>query len=119
MLSDPQAVTISATPISLPRLEERANTHVYSNRDAGTDLYVTQTVDKVGTLRSSISLVKAELSTDPVTGLKSKVRPSVSVSTQQPVGTAAGSVEALYDALTTALEATTKALLKKVIGGEK
>jgi hypothetical protein len=119
VLADPQSATIGGTTTPLPRIEERAETHVYSDRVSGVTLYVTQKVDKNGTLRSSASLVKAEIVTDPVTGLKSRLLPSVTVSAQQPLGIAAGSAEALYDGLTTALNATTKALLKKIFNGEK
>ena len=119
MLTDPQSVSISGTAISLPRIEERADTHVYSNRDAGVDLYVTQKVDKKATLRSSVSLVKSVIVTDPVTGLKSKVPYSVTISDTLPLGVTSADVEALYDSLTTALGANTKALLKKFFGGEK
>lgn len=119
MLTDPQAVTISGTAITLPRLEERAETHVYSDRTNKVDLFVTQKVDKKGTLRSSASLVKSVIITDPVTGIKSLLPYSINVNQVQPLGVTAADVEALYDALTTALEASTKALLKKILNGEK
>lgn len=119
MLTDPQSVTISATAVSLPRIEERAATHVYSNRDAGVELFVTQKVDNKNTLRSSASLVKSVIITDPVTGIKSKVPYSVTISDTLPLGVTVADVEALYDALTAALGASTKALLRKIFGGEK
>lgn len=119
MLTDPQSATIGGTTTPLPRIDERAQTHVYSDRATGITLYVTQKVDVKGNLRTSASLVKPELLTDPVTGLKSRIEPSITVSANQPYGTAVGSAEALYDGLTTALNATTKALLKKILNGEK
>lgn len=121
MLTDPQSVTISGTATSLPRLEERSETNVYTNRDAGVDLYVTQKVDKkTGIMRSTTSLTKTVVITDPVTGLKSRSPYAISVSSlTPPTGVVVADVEALYDALTTALEASTKALLKKILGGER
>lgn len=119
MLADPQSVTIAGTATSLPRLEERANTHVYSNRAAGVDLYVSQTTDKNNVLRSSVSLVKTVVVTDALTGLQRRERPSVNISFQQPEGTTSTTVEDLYAALSNALEASTNALLKKITGGEK
>lgn len=119
MLTDPQSVTISGAATSLPRLEERADTHVYSNRDAKVDLFVTQKVDKNKIARSSTSLVQTINVTDPLTGLVSRARPSITVSSAIPEGVTVVQAEALYDALTGALEATTKALLKKILGGEK
>jgi hypothetical protein len=76
-------------------------------------------VDKKGIARSTTSLTKSSIITDPLTGLKSKVPYSVSVSSMIPVGITVAEAEALYDALTTALEASTKALLKKILGGER
>ena len=119
MLADPQAVTISSVAVSLPRLEERSETNVYTNRTENVDLYVTQKVDKKGISRSSTSLTKSTIITDPVTGLKTKSPYSITVSSMIPVGVTVAEAEALYDALTTALEATTKALLKKILGGER
>jgi hypothetical protein len=119
MLADPQSVTISSTAVSLPRLEERPETNLYQNRVENVDLYVTQKVDKKGIARSTTSLVKNTIITDPVTGLKSKVPYSISVGSMIPVGITVAEAEALYDALTTALEASTKALLQKILGGER
>lgn len=119
MLADPQSVTISGTAISLPRIDERANTHVYFNRDQNVTLYVTQTVDKKGVQRSSISLTDAEIVTDPITGIKSQPPFSVNINFALPLGTTVSAVEALYVGLTAALGASTNALLKKILGGEK
>lgn len=119
MLADPQAVTISGTAITLPKLEERPETNVYSSRNDGVDLFVTQKVDKKGIARSTTSLTKSSIITDPLTGLKSKVPYSISISSMAPVGVTVAEVEALYDAATTALEATSKSLLKKILGGER
>lgn len=119
MLTDPQTVTISGTARTLPRIDERAETHVYADRANGVTLYVTQKVDKKGTLRSSVSLVEAETPTDPITGLKSRIEPSVTVSVTQPFGADLTKLEARYVALNAALTASTNALLKKILGGEK
>lgn len=119
MLADPQSVTISGTATSLPKLETRPKTNVYQNRDAGVTLYVTQDVNKKGEARASASLVKNELYTDPVTGLKSIVPTSITVSSLISQGGSAATAEALYDALTGALSASTKALLKRFLAGEK
>jgi len=119
VLTDPQAVTISGTASSLPRIEERAETHVYANRDNAVQLFVTQKVDKNRTQRSSASLVQTVVVTDPVTGLKSLVPYSFTMSGTLPVGVTVANVEALYTALNTALSASTNALLKKILGGEK
>ncbi len=119
MLTDPQAVTISSVAVSLPRLEERPETNVYTNRTENVDLFVTQKVDKKGVARSTTSLVKYEIVTDVLTGIKSRSPYSISVSSAIPVGITVAQAEALYDALTNALEATTKALLKKILGGER
>jgi len=119
VLADPQSVTVFGTASTLPRLEERSDTNVYSDRTNGVDFYVTQKVDKKNTMRASVSLVKSVIVTDSITGLKSKVPYSVNINTVQPLGVLQSDVEALYDAITTALGASTKALLKKILNGER
>lgn len=119
MLADPQSVTVSGTATSLPKLETRPKTNVYQDRASGLTLYVTQDVNKKGEARASASLVKRELYTDPVSGLKSYNDTSITVSSLIPQGGSAATAEALYDGLTTALNASTKALLKRVLAGEK
>lgn len=119
MLSDPQSATISGTTSSLPKLEQRADTSVYSNVTDAIDLYVTQKVAKDGRRRATASLQKSLIITDPVTGLKSKVPYSVSVGISVPVGVATADVVALYTGHTNALEASTNALLTKIVNGER
>ncbi|DAD52083.1 coat protein [ssRNA phage Gerhypos.4_31] len=119
MLTDPQAVTISGTASSLPKLEQRADTSVYSNVADGVDLFVTQKVAKDGRRRTTASLQKSVIVTDPITGLKSRIPYSISTGTSYPVGIAATDVVALYTALNTALQASTNALLTKIINGER
>jgi len=119
VLTDPQSVTISGAARTLPRLEERSETNVYSDRANGVDLFVTQKVDKKGTARCSVSLVQTDIVTDPLSGEKSRVPTSVTMSSAIPIGKTAIDAEALYDSLTTALEANTKALLKRILAGER
>jgi len=119
VLADPQSVTISGTANSLPKTDVRARTNVYFNRDTNTTLYVTQDVNKKGDARASVSLVRSELFTDPVSGVKSMVPTSINVSATIPVGGSVATAEALYNGLTTALEATSNALLKRVLAGER
>jgi hypothetical protein len=119
MLSDPQSVTISGTASSLPKLEQRADTSVYSNVADGVDLFVTQKVAKDGRRRATASLQKSVIVTDPITGLKSKIPYSISVGISYPVGIAAADVVALYTAETTALGASSNALLTKIVNGER
>jgi hypothetical protein len=119
MLTDPQSVTISGTASSLPRVDERPETHVYSNFADSVDLFVTQRVAKDGRRRANFTLQKSTIVTDPITGLKAKVPYSVTTSISIPIGITSADMEALYTAQASALSASTNALLKKVIGGEK
>lgn len=119
MLTDPQSATISAVAVSLPRLEERPETNVYSNRTENVDLYVTQKVDSKNTARATISLVKSVIVTDAITGIKSRVPYSATVGLSQPLGVTNAEVEAVYDALIAALAASTKSLFKKLQAGER
>jgi hypothetical protein len=119
VLTDPQAVTISGNARTLPRLEDRPETSVYSDRANGVDLFVTQKVDKNGTNRSSVSLVRTAVVTDPLTDVKSQRPVSISISATIPVGFVIADAEALYVALTASLSASTNALLKRVLAGER
>lgn len=119
MLTDPQSVTISGTASSLPKLEQRADTSVYSNVTDGVDLFVTQKVARDGRRRATASLQKSVIVTDPVSGVKSRLPYSVSVGISYPIGVVAADVVALYTAETNALEATSNALLTKIVNGER
>lgn len=119
MLADPQSVTISGTATSLPRVDERPETFVYSNVTAGVDLFVTQKVAKDGRRRATLSLQKTVVLTDPLTGLKTRAPYSISVGVSYPQGVVDTDVAALYTGLAAALSASSNALLLKAIGGEK
>ena len=119
MLSDPQSVTISGTASSLPKLEQRADTSVYSNITDSVDLFVTQKVAKDGRRRATASLQKSIIVTDPITAIKSKVPYSVSVGVSFPVGIPVADVVALYTAEAAALTASSNALLTKIVNGER
>lgn len=119
MLSDPQSVTISGTASSLPRIDMRPETFVYSDVANGVDLFVTQKVAKDGRRRATASLQKSIIYTDPVTGLKSRIPYSVTQGVSYPVGVVVSDVVALQVALQAALSASTNALLTKIVGGEK
>lgn len=119
MLTDPQSVTISGTASSLPKLEQRAETSVYSNITDNVDLFVTQKVAKDGRRRASTSLQKSTIVTDPITGIKSRVPYSVSVGLSYPIGIPVADVIALYTAEAAALTASSNALLTKIANGER
>ena len=119
MLTDPQSVTISGTASSLPRLEMRPETNVYSSTADFVDEFVTQKVDKTGRRRSTISLQKSIIVTDPVSGIKTRVPYSVTMGASVPLGVTAADAEALFNALNTQLTASTNTLLKKILAGER
>ncbi len=119
MLADPQSVTIASVTSSLPRLEARPETNVYSSLTDFVDEFVTQKVDKQGRRRATISLTKSVIVTDALTGVKSRVPYSATVGFSYPIGVSATDVEALWTGLNTQLTASTNALLKKIIGGER
>lgn len=119
MLADPQTVTISGSARTLPRIDERPETHVYSDTTNGVDLFVTQKVDKTGRRRATVSLQQTVIVTDALTGLKTREPYSVSVGISKTPNVTNADAAALYTALSTALTAATNALLLKVVGGEK
>jgi hypothetical protein len=119
MLADPQAVTVSGTARTLPRIEERGDTFVYADVANGLELYVTQKVAKDGRRRSTISLQETVVVTDPLTAIKSRVPHSVSVVFSKTQDITGAQNVALLTALNTALSAATNALALKLEGGEK
>lgn len=119
MLADPQAVTVSGTARTLPRIEERGDTFVYSDVANGFDLYVTQKVAKDGRRRATISLQETVVVTDSLTAIKSRVPHSVSVIFSKTQDVTGAQTIALFTALSAALAATSNALANKLVGGEK
>lgn len=119
MLTDPQSITISGTTVSLPVTQETQTTRTYASFADGVTLYVSQQTDKKGTRRSTASLVKETVVTDALSGLSKRVSPSATVTFSIPQGASQTDVVDLFSAISTALSASTNALAKRVVAGER
>jgi len=120
MLADPQAVTISGTPYTLPKTDARSETNVYADLGNGVTLFGTQRVTgRDNRRRATVSLQKEKIAADPLTAVNQRVNASVTVSAAFPSGFTATEMEGIAAALITWLSASTNANLKKVLAGER
>lgn len=120
MLADPQSVTISGTAVSLPKIDTRPETNVYSSLPDGVTLFGTQRVTgKDSRRRATISLQKEKIAADALTAVNQRVAASVTVSFSYPSGFTSTEIEAHAVALINWLTASTNANLKKVLAGER
>jgi hypothetical protein len=120
MLADPQSITISGTAKSLPQTDILPETGVYFNKAEGLTLFVTQRVDKKDDRqRSSTSLRRDKVAADPLTAINSKIYGSTTISFAYPPGFTQAEIIADFTGLVSALQASTNALLVKVLNGER
>ena len=120
MLTDPQSVTISATPYTLPKIDARPETNVYADLGNGITLFGTQRVTgKDSRRRATISLQKEKIAADPLTAVNQRVNAAITFSASFPSGFTTTEMEGIATALVTWLTASTNANLKKVLAGER
>lgn len=119
MLADPQSVTISGSPVSLPRTGVGSNSADYTSADGANSLRVSQTT-KNAIQRTSISLRSNKIAADPLTAINKRLSANVAVQITAPQdGYSVAELTALLVALATALTASSAALATKILGGEK
>jgi hypothetical protein len=116
--ADPQSVTISGTPISLPRTSVGKDSSEYTSGDGLVALQASSQYAK--RTRRVIRLDHSKVTADPF-------RPSenVKVGTSMylvfdipPAGYTAADIKAIYDGFKTQLAASSDALITKLLGGE-
>jgi hypothetical protein len=116
--TDPQSVTVSGTPVSLPRILTGTAVGNFKSSDGNTEL----TLDPRGTSKRRRNVArlytKANV-TDPITGLVSVQGYMISITVDRPLtGITDAQVEASFAALSTWATATTNANFKKLAAGE-
>ncbi len=118
-LSDPQSVTIGATPVSLPRVSSGDYTATYSKDDGLVKLKIQHLPSKTST-RRSVRLETTDVAADPLmAGVNREVPFAITVSFQDPsVGLSLAAKKDKSIALLNALTASSGALLTKILGGE-
>ncbi len=116
--TDPQSVTVSGTPVSLPRILTGTSVGSFKSTDGNTEL----TIDPRGTAkrRRNVARLYTKVNvTDPITGLVSLQGYMISITVDRPlVGVTDAQVEASYVALSSWSTATTNANFKKLAAGE-
>lgn len=116
--TDPQSVTISGTPVSLPRILTGTAVGNFRSADGNTEL----TLDPRGTAKRRRNVARLYVKknvTDPITGLVSVQGYMISITVDRPLtGITDADAEALATALFTWATASTNSNLKKLIAGE-
>lgn len=116
MFSDPQSVTVNATPISLPRVSVGANTATYMAADGNLKMTISHSYGKRN--RRTARLDFRAIAADPLLdGVSKEYTMSAYVVIDHPVvGFANGTVEDNAQALLDTL--STPGVLTKILGGE-
>lgn len=119
MLSDPQSVTIAATPNSLPRVSTDGSSSLYQKDDGTVRLKVSQSPGKSRT-RRSVRLDYSKIAADPLlAGVNRQASMSAFVNIDVPnVGLTLTEQKDVVKALLAALTASSDAALIKILGGE-
>ena len=116
--NDPQSVTISGTPVSLPRILTGTAVGSFRSADGNTEL----TLDPRGTAKRRRNVARLYVKknvTDPYTGLVSIQGYMISITVDRPLtGITDADVDASFSALSTWSTASTNANFKKLAAGE-
>lgn len=117
-LSDPQSVTISGTPVSLPRTSSSPNAGEFTSGDGLVKEVVSH---QYGTRnRHLVRLNHSKVAADPFqSSLNAKYSMSTYIVIDVPqVGYTVAEAKAVVDGLLAQLSATSGTLITKIIGGE-
>jgi hypothetical protein len=119
-LTDPQTVTISGTPITLPRTYAQGSESKYTSSDGLVSLSVNHTLAKQGRERHLIRIDHSKLTANPNIPAEN-VKVSMAAYTVfdiPPAGYTDAEALAAWVGFNTLLTASTNALVTKVLGGE-
>lgn len=116
--ADPQSVTISGTPISLPRTSSGVNTGAFQSNDGNTKLTVSDTYGARN--RRMLRLDTTKVAADPLlSGTNNSYSMSAYLVVDTPkVGYSVAEAKAVVDALVAYLAASTGARVTQLLGGE-
>jgi len=119
-LTDPQTITISAVPITLPRTFAEGNESAYTSADTLVKLSVNHTSAKQGRNRHLLRIDHSKMTSDPFKPTEN-VKVSMAcyiVFDLPPAGYTVTESLAVYTGFKTLFTASSDALITKVIGGE-
>jgi hypothetical protein len=116
--TDPQSITISGTPISLPRTESGKNESVYTSADGLVDLSASHAYGR--RTRRVLRVDHSKITADPfIPAQNTKVSMSHYMVFDIPVaGYSNADVKAVYAGFKALYTASSDALIDKVLGGE-
>jgi hypothetical protein len=119
-LTDPQTVTISAVPITLPRTYSQGSESAYTSSDGLVKLSVNHNLVKQGRVRRLLRLDHSKMTSDPF-----KAAENVRVNTSMymvfdvpPAGYTNTEILAVYTGWKTLFTASSDAIITKILGGE-
>lgn len=117
--SDPQSITISGTPVSLPRVSSGENSGKFSSSDGLVDLLASHSYNK-SRIRRVLRLDHSKVTADPFVPAQNR---EVSMSTYMVfdvpnVGYANADIQAVYMGFKALYTASSDALVTKLLGGE-
>jgi hypothetical protein len=117
-LADPQSVTISGTPISLPRVSVGQNQSAYTSSDGLVTLGLASTYGR--RTRRVIRLDHSKITADPfIPATNTKVSTSQYFVFDLPVvGYTNAELKAIYDGFKAMFTASSDAAITKLLGGE-
>jgi hypothetical protein len=117
-LADPQSLTIGS-PVAVARVVSNPRSSTFVSADQTVSLLVEQTEPR-GTRRTRVAASRSIISTSPLTDLKSSEKATATLTIVRPANgafTEAQLIE-LVNSIPTLLQASTNAILKKVLAGE-
>lgn len=120
MYADPQAVTLSGTGVSLPRVPSAAPTRIGAFQSADGNLAMSvhqnQTANR---FRREIRLTQRKIAADPISATNKEVSASIIIVVDEPkVGFSDAELTALWNALSANVQAGTNAQFVRLLGGE-
>nr|UJQ85138.1 MAG: hypothetical protein 2 [Leviviridae sp.] len=119
-LADPQSVTINAVAVSLPRTSQGVNTGAFTSADGAVKLTATHVQNnKTGRYRRTARLDHSKIASDPLTAENTEFSMSMSVIFDVPKrGYTVTEQKQVVDGFIAALNASSGALITKLLGGE-
>jgi len=119
-LTDPQSITISGTPISLPRIFSSGSESAYTSGDGLVKMSVNHALVKQGRARRLLRIDHSKMTTDPFKPAEN-VKVSMAcyvVFDLPPAGYVTSDVMAVYTGFKTLFTASSDAVITKLLGGE-
>lgn len=119
-LADPQSVTYLTVAKSMPRVSSDRSGSVYAKDDREVVMTITQQKTAKGRFRTSVNLVHTKTAADPLLpSTNTLYSATCTIIFDRPAaGYTVAEVKGIYDALTGQLNASSGAVVTKILGSE-